>query len=102
MFLDLPLLAVATSSAKPAGGAALDQVAIATGGATVASLLVLWLVDAHRRGRNERLDRAGRFAQRVSGLPPWAALPTGLGGGALLVALLGMYWDISFHIDKGR
>jgi hypothetical protein len=102
MFADLSLLAAATISAKPAGGAALDQVAIATAGATAASLLVLWLVGAHRRGRNEILDRAGRFAQRVSGLPPWAALPSGLGGGALLAALLGMYWDISFHIDKGR
>src|SRR3954462_1351303 len=102
MFLDLSLLAVATNPAKPAGGAALDQVAIATAGAAIASLLVYWLINAHRRGRNELLDRAGRFAQGVSGLPPWAALPTGLGGGALLVALLGMYWDISFHIDKGR
>ncbi len=64
--------------------------------------LVYWLISTHRRGRNQLLDRAGRFAQRVSGLPAWAALPTGLGGGALLVALLGMYWDISFHIDNGR
>jgi hypothetical protein len=94
-------LAVA-AAAKPAGGAALDQVAIATAGATVASLVVYWLINSHRRGRSQLLERAGRFAQGVSGLPAWAALPTGLGGGALLVALLGMYWDISFHIDDGR
>jgi hypothetical protein len=101
MFSNLPDIALA-AAAKPAGGAALDQVAIATAGATVASLLVYWLISTHRRGRNQLLDRMGRFAQGVSGLPAWAALPTGLGGGALLVALLGMYWDISFHIDNGR
>src|SRR3954452_13223152 len=100
MLANLPETVLAV--AKPAGGAALDQVAIATAGATVASLLVYWLISMHRHGRNQLLDRAGRFAQGVSGLPAWAALPTGLGGAALLVALLGMYWDISFHIDKGR
>src|SRR4051812_25928551 len=35
-------------------------------------------------------------------MPAWAALPLGVGGGALEIALLGMYWDISLHIDQGR
>src|SRR3954452_17367107 len=41
-------------------------------------------------------------SEPASGLPGWAALPAGLAGGSLLVALLGMYWDISLHIDQGR
>jgi hypothetical protein len=90
------------AAGKPAGGAALDQVAIATGGAMAASLIVWWLVSTHRSGRNRTLERVGDWSARISGLPAWAALPSGFGGGALLVALLGMYWDISFHIDKGR
>ena len=35
-------------------------------------------------------------------LPGWAALPGAISSVALLVALLGMYWDISLHIDQGR
>src|ERR687892_254786 len=55
--------AISTAAADPAAGAALDQVAIATGG---------------------------------------AAIPTAVSGIALETALLGMYWDISLHIDQGR
>ena len=43
-----------------------------------------------------------QWASRISGLPGWAALPAGVAAGSLLVALLGMYWDISLHIDDGR
>jgi hypothetical protein len=32
----------------------------------------------------------------------WAALPLTLLNAALLTAVLGMYWDISLHIDNGR
>jgi hypothetical protein len=97
-----PLLLSTAAAARPAGGAAIGQVVIATAFATVMTVVLLWLLKAHRDGRTKILDRAGAFAERVSGLPPWAALPAGLGGGTLLVALLGMYWDISLHIDQGR
>lgn len=60
------------------------------------------LILGHRSGRLGVLDRLGAFAGRVSGLPPWAALPLGIAAGSLLVALLGMYWDISLHVDNGR
>ena len=42
------------------------------------------------------------FSERVSGLPGWARLPLGVAMVALIVALFGMYWDISLHIDNGR
>src|SRR4051812_49862578 len=90
------------AAAKPAGGAALDQVAIATGGATIVTALLLWLVVGHRNGKVPHLTRAADWAAKVSGLPTWAALPAGLSGGALMVALLGMYWDIALHIGVGR
>ena len=35
-------------------------------------------------------------------MPVWAALPSMLLGVSLLIAVLGMYWDISLHIDNGR
>src|SRR5688572_2170709 len=90
------------AAAKPAGGAALDQVAIATVGATIVTALLLWLIAGHRNGKVKHLTRIAEQASRVSGLPHWAALPLGLAGGSLMVALLGMYWDIALHIGVGR
>src|SRR5215210_9299 len=87
---------------KPAGGAALDQVVIATAGAAAASLAVWWIIRGHRRGSLGLLHRAATISGRIGGLPGWAALPTVVATGSLLVALLGMYWDISLHIDVGR
>src|SRR5919198_6571604 len=87
---------------NPAGGAALDQVAIATGGGLALSALVAWIALGHRSGKVPYLGRAAAFSERVSGLPGWAALPSAIAVASLLVALLGMYWDISLHIDVGR
>jgi hypothetical protein len=99
--LSSSLLATA-AAARPAGGAAIGQVVIATSFASAATVGLLWLLQTYRSGRNRVLARASEFSERVSGLPGWAALPAGVAGGALLVALLGMYWDISLHIDNGR
>src|SRR3954453_541549 len=96
------LHALLAAAPKPAGGAALDQVAIATGGATAASLAVWWLIRGHRAGKLRALDRAAALTERVTGLPGWTALPTVVATASLLIALLGMYWDISLHIDVGR
>ena len=66
----------------------------------------------HRPARPRRWDTAPaacrssaarpRSPSARSGLPGWAALPAGIAAVALNVALLGMYWDISLHIDNGR
>jgi hypothetical protein len=90
------------TDSSPAAGAALDEVFIATGGAIVATALLLYLGWAHRTGRNDFLKRVAAFAARDTGFAPWAALPSLLAAGSLIVALLGMYWDISLHIDDGR
>src|SRR3954453_7941095 len=92
----------APASSEPAGGAAMDQVAIATGFATLTTAALLWVIFRYRAGGAPALRRVTAVAERVSGLPAWAALPAGLSGASLLVALLGMYWDISLHIDQGR
>ena len=48
------------------------------------------------------LDRAAAWSERQWGIPGWSALPGAISLVALLVALIGMYWDISLHIDNGR
>jgi hypothetical protein len=90
------------AAAAPAGGAEIGQVVIATAGATIGTALLLWLGLAHRGGRSMVLSKAGAFAERVSGLPAWAALPGGVANVGLLTAVFGMYWDIALHIDNGR
>jgi hypothetical protein len=95
----IPLLAAST---PPASGAAIGQVIIATGAAMVAMAGLLYLGVGHTTGRVKVLGRMAATAERVSGIPGWAALPAGLIAGSLIVALFGMMWDISLHIDDGR
>ena len=87
---------------EPAGGAAIGEILIATGGASVVTTVLLVLGIGHRSGKIGVLQSLGNFGSRVSGLPAWAALPSALAAGSLLIAVFGMYWDISLHIDVGR
>src|SRR6476469_7520772 len=90
------------AASNPAGGAALREVIGASLGAGVASALLFGLGLGHRAGRTQLLERWSAFAARVGGLPTWVALPSAVGTASLITALLGMYWDISLHIDQGR
>ena len=94
----------AGAPARPAGGAALDQSLLASTGAAVLTALLLVLGRGHRTGRITALDRLARLAARGPGrgTPGWVALPLPVAMVSLLVALLGMYWDISLHISHGR
>jgi hypothetical protein len=92
----------AAASSPPAGGAGLGQVIGATAGAMLATAVLLWIITAHRAGRIAWVGRLSDFAERQTGLPGWASLPSALIGGSLLIAVFGMYWDISIHIDQGR
>jgi hypothetical protein len=96
------LALIPLAESKPAGGAAVDQIVIANAMAITASGLLAWLVLGHRSGKRPYLGRAAAYTERISGLPGWASLPTLIATISLLVALLGMYWDISLHIDVGR
>jgi hypothetical protein len=90
------------AAAAPAGGAAIDQIVIATVGASLLTGLLLYLGIGHRTGRSQVLARVAGFAERATGVPGWASLTGMLIGFFLLVAVVGMYWDISLHIDNGR
>ena len=94
----IPLLA----QAEPARGAPTEDLIPATVVAVVLSLLVVALTVGHRSGRFGALARAGRLAERVSGLPAWAAVPAAVVGTSLITAAFGFYWDVATHIDNGR
>jgi hypothetical protein len=95
------LLAQATGD-EPAGGAAAAEAIGATVGALVVTAVIALVVAGHRSGRVRFLARLASVAERQTGLPGWAALPSAVMGISLLIAALGMYWDISLHIDNGR
>src|SRR6266513_969794 len=94
--------ALAAAKSAPSGGAAIGQVIAATAGAIVATAAMLWIVVGHRSGRLAPMKRLVAFSERVSGMPNWSAIPLSLLGGTLGIAVFGMYWDISIHLDKGR
>jgi hypothetical protein len=93
---------VSGNEADPAGGAAIGEVIIATSAAAVVTAILLAVVVGHRNGRLPQVARVAAFAERSSGLPGWASLPLAFVIGSLLIAVFGMYWDISLHIDEGR
>ena len=63
---------------------------------------LLGLVFLHRTRRSTILTRIGNRLGKATGVPAWVALPTVLTTVSLLVALLGMLWDIALHIGVGR
>jgi hypothetical protein len=96
------LMVMLAAIEQPAGGAALGEIALATGAASLLTAALLVLGWGHRTGRIALLGRAATYAERRSGLPGWVALPSAIAGVSLLLAVFGMYWDIALHIDVGR
>ena len=97
-----PTMILAASADTPAAGAPLEQIAIASGFATVTTTVLLTLIMRHRSGRSTALARAGDAAGRLLAMEPWAGLPFLVGSLALVCGGFGVFWDISLHIDTGR
>src|SRR5437016_6713290 len=97
----MPTMIFAQTS-PPARGTPLTDLVPAT---IVALVVVAGLgafAVAHRSGRVRFLDRVTERSERWSGLPGWAAQPIVVATVSLLVAVFGFYWDVSWHIDRGR
>jgi hypothetical protein len=87
---------------RPVGGAAIGEVVLASAIGLGLTAVLLGLVFLHRTRRSTVLTRVGHRLGAATGVPGWVALPTVLTTLSLLVALLGMLWDISLHIGVGR
>ena len=92
----------AAQETRPAGGAALGEVMLASALGLALTVALLGVVFLHRTGRTAVLTRIGQTIGRPTGMPPWVAVPVVLATSSLLTALLGMLWDISLHIGVGR
>ncbi len=87
---------------RPARGVDLAQVLPVTAVLLLLGAGLLATCVAYRKGRAPALDRAAAWAERESGLPAWAAIPSLVCSLSLLTAGFGFYWDVAVHIDKGR
>jgi len=95
-----------TSLTQQATHSTLPEWLWVVGALAVAAGVTGWLVlSGEPRGRWSPLDllaRAGSSLRRVTGLPAWAAAGIVAHSWALLVAGVGFYWDVAWHIDLGR
>ncbi len=98
----LTQIAAAAADSNPAGGAETTQMVIATAGAVLLTVGLLFFGLGHRSGKVKLLSWGGGIATKLTGLPGWAALPAGIAGISLIGAAFGFYWDVSLHIDNGR
>ena len=91
---------VFAAETAPAGGSAVGEIVAATIVALCAVAAVIALGVAHRR-RRVLQPLASRVEQKT-GLPAWAVLPVAITSVTLICAVVGYYWDVSWHIDRGR
>ncbi|MGK5531588.1 hypothetical protein [Streptomyces sp. URMC 129] len=88
--------------AASAGGAALSQVVIvfvATMVMFAAVALVIW---REATGPGTFVGRAADRLAAATGMPRWAALPVPLQVVSVVLAGVGVYWDVPYHYDLGR
>ncbi|MEA2425585.1 MAG: hypothetical protein QOH13_1995 [Thermoleophilaceae bacterium] len=90
------------AASNPAGGAATQDIVLATAGALILTTFVVVVGVLYRSGKIGWLHKLADFSEKQWGLPAWVSLSGEIASVSLLVALLGMYWDISLHIDQGR
>ena len=74
-------------------------------GAYAVAVVVLWLRGSAAPGDKRplgALQRIGRGLTRLTGIPGWAAIAIGQSLFALLLAGVGFYNDVSWHVALGR
>ena len=93
------LLAAETA---PARGAPIEDLIPSTIVAVIAALLVGAFMLGHRSRRIKVLHRLSGWSERALGIPGVASIPTAVCTTSLLIAAFGFYWDVSWHINRGR
>ncbi len=95
----------AAQELRPAGGAELGQIIIASTAALVLTVGLLVLGYGHRTGRLAILRRMEAFTERWPfslGRPGWVELPSTVMVFSLISGLIGLYWDLGMHLAEGR
>lgn len=93
---------VLAAAAPSAGGAPLDQIAVMVAFTTLVYGALAWVVLRERLGHPTLVGRAAATVGRLDGSPAWFALPLGVVVVGVVSAVVGLYWDVSYHISAGR
>ncbi len=99
------ILLAAAQELRPAGGAELGQILIASTAAAVLTAGLLVLGYGHRTGQLPVLRWLATFTERWpfnAGHPGWVELPSTLAFVSLITGLFGLYWDLGVHLAEGR
>jgi hypothetical protein len=83
------------------GGTRWDDWALVIGPVVAFAAIAAVLMRA-RGGDRSPLAAAAHGLERVTGQPGWAIGAFGTAAGGLVLAMFGFYWDVAWHIDKGR
>jgi hypothetical protein len=96
------VISLLAADVAPARGAPLSDIVPAAIVGLIAAAMVGAFLAAHRRGRVNVLRRMADWSDRTMGIAGVAAVPVALTTTSLLIAVFGFYWDVSWHIDRGR
>ncbi len=97
-----PLVQRLAADTPSAGGAPTDQVVVVAAFTAVVYALILWVMVRERTGHTTLVGRAADAVARVDGGPRWFGLPLAVSVAGALSGAVGLYWDVSFHIARGR
>ncbi|QYG94694.1 hypothetical protein HC251_21150 [Iamia sp. SCSIO 61187] len=94
------MLTLTLAQTPSAGGAPVGEVVGASAVALASIVAVVALGVAHRR--RGVLDPFVQVVEERTGRPAWSIVPVLITLVSLAVAVWGYYWDVSWHIDRGR
>jgi hypothetical protein len=94
------MIAQVLAQTPSAGGAPIGEVVSATAVALAAIAVVVGIGIAHRK-RNV-LAPFVELVEAKTGRPAWSIVPVQITLLSLAIAVWGYYWDVSWHIDRGR
>ena len=82
------------------GGAPVGEI-VGASGVALASIAVVAVIGVAHRKRGV-LDPFVQIVEERTGRPAWSIVPVQVTLLSLAVAVWGYYWDVSWHIDRGR
>jgi len=97
-----PLAYPLAATSPSAAGAPFDQILIVTAFTTLVYGAVAWVALRDRMGHRTLLGRLAQWTADRTGTPRWFVLPQLISVAGLLSAVIGVYWDVSYHLSFGR
>jgi len=98
----IPQLGQAAAAAPSAAGAPFDQILVVTAFTSVVYGAVAWIVLRERAGHATYVGRVAAALGDRLGLPRWFALPQLVTLAGIVSGVVGLYWDVSYHLANGR